>query len=93
MSKARAFMHITGRVQGVWYRAGAEAKARDLDVAGWVRNMPDGSVEAMAEGERANVVALIAWAHDGPAGARVETVDLRWEEPAGALSGFRIRGS
>ncbi len=91
MSQARAYLQITGRVQGVWYRASAEAKARELGLAGWVRNMPDGSVQAMAEGERANVVALIAWAHDGPVGARVEAVDLRWEEPVGTLSGFRIR--
>jgi len=84
-------MNITGRVQGVWYRASAEAKAAELGLAGWVRNLPDGSVEAVAEGERASVVAMIAWLHDGPAGARVEAVDLRWEEPAGASTGFRVR--
>lgn len=92
MAVTRAFLSISGRVQGVWYRASAQAKAAELGLTGWVRNRDDGSVEVAAEGERAVLVALIAWAHDGPPGARVRAVDVRWEAPSGGFSGFAVRG-
>jgi len=62
---------VSGRVQGVYYRASTQQQARRLAVAGWVRNRPDGSVEAWLEGAPDAVEALLAWMRRGPAGARV----------------------
>jgi acylphosphatase len=84
-------LRITGRVQGVWYRGATEAEARRLGVDGWVRNLPDGSVEALIEGAPAAVRALVAWCRGGPPGARVEDV-VEFPEPVGDdLAGFRVR--
>jgi acylphosphatase len=87
----RLRLHITGRVQGVWYRGATEAEARRLGVDGWVRNLPDGSVEAIVQGEPAAVRALVDWCREGPPGARVAAV-VEAAEPIGDdLAGFRIR--
>lgn len=67
---------IHGRVQGVWYRAGAQAEATRLGLAGWVRNRADGSVEALAIGTLARVEAFVTWAHRGPPKAQVLRVDV-----------------
>ncbi len=88
----RARLVILGRVQGVWYRGAMKEEARRLGVAGWVENARDGSVVAEAEGERAAVDALVAWAHHGPPGARVDRVDVEWRTPLGSEHGrFAIR--
>ena len=88
----RVRLHVTGRVQGVWYRGATEAEARRLGVNGWVRNLPDGSVEALIEGAPEAVRALAAWCRTGPPGARVSDVVETAEPPgADALTGFRIR--
>ena len=89
-STVRAHLRITGRVQGVWYRASTQREARRLGVAGWVRNRPDGSVEADIEGARDRVEALIAWCRGGPPHARVADVAVTWGAPDGA-EGFTIR--
>ena len=86
----RVRLHIIGRVQGVWYRGSTQAEAYRLGVHGWVRNLPDGSVEALLEGEPAAVRALIAWCRVGPPGARVAEVVESPEPAAGDLRGFRI---
>ena len=74
----RARIVVRGRVQGVWFRGSMQEAAERLGVAGWVRNRPDGTVEAEAEGTHEAVDALIAWAHQGPPGARVADVSVDW---------------
>ena len=86
----RAHVRVTGRVQGVFFRAEAADRARSLGVAGWIRNVPDGSVEAVFEGPDDAVDALVRWSERGPAGARVDDVDVGWEEPGGE-TGFSTR--
>lgn len=86
----RAHAYISGRVQGVFFRAHARELARRSGVAGWVRNLPDGRVEAVFEGPRPAVEACLAWCRQGPPGARVAGVEVDWETPHGE-PGFRIR--
>lgn len=81
---------VRGHVQGVFFRETTRRRALTAGVAGWVRNVSDGSVEAVFEGEREAVDRLVAFAREGPRGARVEWVDVVSEEPEG-LSGFEIR--
>ncbi|HSG91638.1 MAG TPA: acylphosphatase [Pseudomonadales bacterium] len=82
---------VSGRVQGVGFRASLARRARDLEVRGWVRNRDDGSVEFLAVGAPSAVEALLAWAHDGPAGARVDGL-VRLPAAAGpAPDDFEVR--
>lgn len=81
---------VTGRVQGVFFRASCAEEARRRGVAGWVANEPDGSVEAVLEGPADAVEAMVAWTRHGPAQAVVESVDVTAEEPTG-LDGFSAR--
>jgi acylphosphatase len=81
---------VSGRVQGVWYRASAQAAAARLGVAGWARNLPGGEVEVRAEGSPEAVDRMIAWCRQGPPAALVESVAVR-EVPVGGLAGFEIR--
>ena len=71
---------VSGRVQGVFFRASAAEEARRLGLAGWVRNRRDGSVEVFAQGAPGAVETLVAWLHEGPPLARVDRVD--WREAA-----------
>ena len=91
MDRARAHLVVEGLVQGVMYRASTVDEARRLGVAGWVRNLPDGRVEAEAEGERAAVEALVAWCRRGPPAARVEAVHATWSAFRGDLGTFTTR--
>jgi acylphosphatase len=81
---------VQGHVQGVFFRETMRRRALAVGVAGWVRNVTDGSVEAIFEGEREAVDRLVAFAQEGPRGARVDWVDVVSEEPEG-LRGFEIR--
>ena len=81
-------MTVRGRVQGVGFRYSLSERARSRAIAGWVRNNPDGSVEAVFEGAPEEVDALVAWCHRGPAGARVDDVRVELEAPSGER-GFR----
>ncbi len=81
----RAKIYISGRVQGVFFRMSAKLEAEKLGVAGWARNLDDGSVEVMAEGDRENVDEFIKWCKSGPPFAKVEKVEV--EEQKG-LEGF-----
>ena len=67
----------------MFFRAELRDRARSLGVAGWVRNAPDGTVEAVLEGEQDRIDSLLRWAEHGPAGADVEHVDVEWESPHG----------
>ena len=90
MPIARARVTVRGRVQGVFFRAEASSRARSLDLAGWVRNLPDGSLDAAFEGEQEHVESMLRWCEHGPAGARVDSVDVAWEPPSGDR-GFEVR--
>lgn len=81
---------VTGLVQGVFFRDSCQRMASQAGVAGWVRNCRDGRVEAVFEGELAQVDRMVAWARRGPAKAIVEHVAVH-DEPLEGLSGFRIR--
>ena len=86
----RVRVRIRGRVQGVFFRADARARAESLGVAGWIRNAPDGIVEAVFEGEPERVDSMIDWCRRGPAGAQVEDVEVVGEDPVGER-GFSVR--
>jgi len=86
----RASIHVSGFVQGVYYRYSTQRKAEELGLVGTVRNMPDGSVHVISEGEEESILRLIEWCKEGPPGARVDRVDVRWEDPLGRFSGFSI---
>jgi acylphosphatase len=88
--RARAEVRVEGRVQGVFFRTELRDRARSRGVDGWVRNAADGSVEAVFEGAKVAVESLVRWCGEGPRGARVDDVRVRWEDPRGE-EGFRIR--
>lgn len=87
----RAHVVIQGFVQGVYFRASTRDEAVRLGVGGWVRNLPDGSVEALFEGEKKKVEEIVAWCYNGPAGAKVMKVDLKWETYKGEYKHFDVR--
>ncbi|MFZ1985748.1 MAG: acylphosphatase [Desulfatitalea sp.] len=87
----RAHVIVSGRVQGVFFRAETRRAAERLGVHGWVRNRADGSVEALFEGQQAAVNDAIAWCHHGSPMARVTDVQVSWETYLGDLAGFSIR--
>lgn len=86
----RARIKIYGLVQGVFFRSTMRDKALALGVNGWVRNAPDGTVEAVLEGPEEAVLKIVKWAHRGPPAAVVERVDVIWEEYKGEFKTFRI---
>lgn len=81
---------VRGRVQGVFFRAASQREARRLGLTGWVRNLSDGSVEVVAEGEDDQLKEFIQWAQRGPSAARVDRVDTRWRGYSGEFTDFRI---
>ena len=88
----RARLIISGRVQGVNFRASARDVAHAQRLSGWVRNSSDGDVEAMVEGEEDAVRTFITWCYDGPPAAHVAAVQVTTEPYTGELHGFRIVG-
>ncbi|MGM0372245.1 MAG: acylphosphatase [Halobacteriota archaeon] len=88
--RQRAHVFVSGRVQGVFFRATTRDQAQERDVDGWVKNLPDGRVEAVFEGSEAAVKGMIEWCHEGSPAANVEAVDVRWADPQG-IEGFEIR--
>lgn len=87
----RARVRVHGLVQGVYYRAHARDKAVRLGVTGWIRNRPDGTVEAVFEGNDPSVRAMLEWCRTGSPRANVERVDVVWEPFAGEFSRFSTR--
>jgi acylphosphatase len=83
VSDARARVVVRGRVQGVFFRVETRDRARSLGLSGWVRNAPDGSVEAVFEGDRERIESMLAWCRRGPSLARVDEVQTEWEAPVG----------
>ena len=91
MPEQRVHLFVSGRVQGVGFRYSAVGAARRIGgLAGWVRNLDDGRVEAVVEGPREKLEELIAWCRVGPPSARVEDVEVSWEPPSGEFKDFGI---
>ncbi len=88
--KARLHVLIEGRVQGVFFRASTRDEARARGVAGWARNLADGRVEALFEGERAVLESMLAWCRQGPPHAYVERLEVEWQVYLGDLADFRV---
>ena len=88
MAAVRAHVYITGYVQGVFYRHSAAQRARVLSLAGWIRNLADGRVEAVFEGDESDVRSMVEWCRSGPPHATVEAVETTWEAPTAEFSGF-----
>lgn len=88
--ESRAHIFISGRVQGVFFRDHTRRWASSLGLSGWVRNLGDGRVEVMAEGEKEKIENLIGKLNEGPPMSRVENVAAEWEEYKGEFSGFNI---
>jgi acylphosphatase len=89
--KVRVHVFVSGRVQGVFFRSKTKLKASNHNVKGWVRNLSDDRVEAMFEGEKEAVEALIEFCKHGPSGAKVNEVDITWETYTGTFDRFRIK--
>lgn len=88
--KARARIIVSGRVQGVFFRDHTRRWASSLDLNGWVRNLRDGRVEALAEGDKENIEELINRLQQGPPLAQVENVEVSWEDYKGEFKDFRV---
>lgn len=89
-NKVRAHATISGRVQGVFFRMETKRAADGFGVFGWVRNLRDGTVEAIFEGDQDRVDALLAWCQEGPPHAQVSDVKVAWEDYAGEFSAFNV---
>jgi acylphosphatase len=89
--KARAHVHVSGRVQGVFFRAETADLARSLDLVGWVKNLSDGRVEVLLEGEKQDVEKAVAFCERGPPNAQVQKLEVKWEDWKGEFSDFRVR--
>jgi len=88
--RVRAHVFVSGRVQGVYYRATTRETARERGIDGWVRNLEDGRVEAVFEGDGEAVEGMVEWCHTGSPRAEVEAVEVTYGEPEG-IEGFEIR--
>ncbi len=91
MEKARAHLFIKGRVQGVFYRAFTRNVAAKLCLNGWVKNLYDGGVEAVFEGDRELIEQAIEHCRIGPPGAYVDDIEVTWEGYSGRERGFEVR--
>lgn len=88
--KARCHVFVSGKVQGVFFRANTRDLALLLGINGFVRNLPDGRVEAVFEGDKEKIEKIIEFCKEGPPGAIVEKIDVNWEEYKGEFKDFKI---
>jgi len=89
--KTNVHVIISGRVQGVWFRASTKQKAEQLGITGWVRNTAEGNVEAIFEGEEDLVKKMIDWCHRGPPSAQVRHVNVKNQPSTNGFEGFSVR--
>ena len=89
--KVRVRIFVSGLVQGVFFRSETKNRAKELDIFGWVKNLTDGRVEILAEGEKDKLEKLIVWAKKGPDSARVDGLEIDWQEHKGEFKNFEIR--
>ena len=89
--KIRAHILVSGRVQGVFFRENTQRKAKKLVINGWIKNLSDGKVEAVFEGDKKSVGKIVEWVKNGPILARVESIDIEWQEYLGEFTDFEIR--
>jgi acylphosphatase len=90
MDSLRAHVYIEGRVQGVFYREWTKAKAEDLGLTGWVKNLEDGKVEAVFEGEKKKLEEMLAECKKGSRLSKVKHIDIIWETATREFSGFSV---
>jgi acylphosphatase len=90
MAKQRVHLFIKGKVQGVFFRQAMKVTAKKNHVLGWVKNLKDGRVEAIVEGEDLNVSRVVEWCHAGPANARVEDIEIRNEKFKEEFTKFEV---
>ena len=90
MTNQRIRIFVTGKVQGVFFRQALKVTAKKNDVFGWVRNLHDGRVEAVLEGDEEKVSRIVEWAHGGPANARVKDVEIQNEKYTNEFSKFEV---
>lgn len=91
MAIKRVHAYVSGRVQGVFFRETTRRKGEELNLSGWVRNLPDGRVETVAQGEEEMVKEFLEWLYTGSSYSRVENVDFEWEAGVEPLAGFSVR--
>lgn len=90
METKRAHVLISGRVQGVFFRAWVKQRAEGLGLVGWVRNTPEGKVEAVFDGNKEKIEEMIKLCHQGPLLAKVEKVEVRWDQATGEFEEFSM---
>jgi len=88
--KVRAHVFVSGKVQGVFFRSKTRSEAKEHHVTGWMRNLDDERVEAIFEGEEENGERLVEFCRKGPAGAKVDAVDVTWQPYSGDYASFEI---
>ncbi len=91
MNEVRTHVFVTGRVQDVFFRVNTVERAQELEVTGWVKNLPDGRVEAVFEGPKENVEKIVEWTKTGPLDAGVENVEIHQEKYSGEFDNFKIK--
>jgi acylphosphatase len=89
--KSRVHIFVSGRVQRVFFRDSTRRKAKELGLLGWVRNLSDGRVEIVAEGEKDDLEKLVQWAKKGSFLARVDKIEIKWKEYKGEFKDFEIK--
>ncbi len=89
--KERVILIIHGRVQGVFFRDSTRRRAKKLGLIGWVSNQEDGTVKVVAEGEQEDLEKLIKWCYNGPIIAKVDKIDIQWQEATGRFNNFEIK--